>query len=96
MRGRLPVSWARAQVSEGTADTVGLEASGCRRGCPGRLSPARGPALLLECQNILLFFLKEPEVFLPKFLKKVSAASFYDLFFTKVFQNSKIYILWDD
>ncbi len=42
--GRRPVSWARAQLSEGTAGTVGLEASGCRRGCPGRLSPARGPA----------------------------------------------------
>jgi hypothetical protein len=29
-------------------------------------------------------------------LKNKSAASFYDLFFTIVFQNSKIYILWDD
>ena len=34
-------------------------------------------------------------VFTQNFIKN-SAASFYDLFFTIVFQNSKIYILWDD
>ncbi len=38
--GPTPFSWAQAQLSEGTADTIDLEASGCRRGCPGRLSPS--------------------------------------------------------
>ena len=45
MRGRPPLSDGPGPGRvRGTADTVDLEPSGCRQGCPGRLNPASGPA----------------------------------------------------